>query len=120
MILRKDFSMQRAGEGLEKIVARSLRHTQPSDAPRLAWPLVCGSQVAERTRAFAFSGGVLRVEVADSGWKRELQELAPRYLAAINRYVGRGVQKIEFVVASAENGREVNTRLGQVHAPRNK
>ena len=54
----------------------------------LAWPLVCGSKVAERTRALDFVGNVLRVEVQDAGWKREMQTLAPRYLAMLNRYVG--------------------------------
>jgi hypothetical protein len=64
----------------------------------MAWPVVCGSAVAERSRAVSFSSGVLRIEVADAGWKRELERLAPRYLATINRYVRQGVQRLEFVV----------------------
>lgn len=64
----------------------------------MAWPIVCGSAVAERSRAVSFSAGVLRIEVADAEWKRELQTLAPRYLATMNRYVGGGVQRLEFVV----------------------
>lgn len=91
--------MEQAGAGLEKIVAQSLRHTPPGEAPLLAWPLVCGSAVAERSRALSFEGGVLRVEVADAGWKSELQSLAPRYVAAINRYSAEAVQRIEFLVA---------------------
>ena len=64
----------------------------------LAWPLVCGSVVAERTRAVDFASAVLRVEVPDAGWKRELQGLAPRYLAQVNRYSGQKVERIEFVI----------------------
>jgi hypothetical protein len=94
--------LQQAGAGLEKIVVQSLRRVPPADAPLLAWPLVCGSAVAERTRALDFTGGILRIEVADAGWKRELQALAPRYLATINKYVGQGVQRLEFVVRVAE------------------
>lgn len=90
--------MQQAGGGLEKIVAQSLRQAPSSEAPLLAWPVVCGSAVSERTRALAFDGGVLRVAVADSGWKSELQALAPRYLAMINRYTTETVHRIEFVV----------------------
>jgi hypothetical protein len=90
--------LQQAGYGLEKIVSGSLHRTPSSEAPVLAWSLVCGSAVAERTRAFDFSQGTLRVEVPDYGWRTELQSLAPRYLAAINRYVGHGVSRIEFVV----------------------
>jgi len=54
--------------------------------------------VAERTRAVAFSDGILRVEVADAGWRQELASLAQRYLAAINRYSATPVRRIEFVV----------------------
>lgn len=90
--------MQQAGAGLEKIVIGSLRRVPQGEAPLLAWPLVCGSVVAERTRALEFAGAVLRVEVPDAGWKREMQSLAPRYLAAINRYAGQKVERIEFVV----------------------
>ena len=90
--------MESAGSGLEKIVISSLRHVPPSDAPALAWPLVCGSAVAERTRAVEFANAVLSVEVPDAGWKRELQALAPRYLANLNRYSGQRVERIEFVI----------------------
>src|SRR5579859_1814638 len=91
--------MEQAGSGLEKIVSQSLRQAPPDKAPLMAWPLVCGSAVAERTRALSFEGGVLRVEVADSGWKTELQRLAPQYVATINRYTTQTVQRIEFVLA---------------------
>ena len=90
--------MEQAGAGLEKIVMGSLRRVPQGQAPLLAWPLVCGSAVAERTRALEFVGAVLRVEVPDAGWRRELQGLAPRYLAQINRYAGQKVERIEFVI----------------------
>src|SRR5579864_8757525 len=95
--------MEHAGQALEKIVAGSLRRVPEGEAPLLAWPLVCGSAVAERTRAAGFVSGVLRVEVSDPGWKRELQNLAPRYLAALNRYTGRMVTRIEFVITSSQD-----------------
>jgi len=90
--------LEQAGSELERIVARSLRQAPPAQAPLMAWPVVCGSAVAERTRALSFVDGVLRVAVADAGWKSELQDLAPRYLACINRYTVEAVRKIEFVV----------------------
>ena len=80
------------------MVADSLRRLPPTEAPLIAWPLVCGSAVAERTQAVSFAGGVLTIEVSDAGWKRELQALAPRYVATINRYVGQRVQRVEFVL----------------------
>ena len=91
--------MEPAGNSLEKIVARSLRKAPKGEGPLLAWPLTCGSRVAARTRAVGFAGGVLRVEVPDKGWKRELEALAAQYLAVINRYVPEPVERVEFVVA---------------------
>jgi hypothetical protein len=41
---------------------------------------------------------VLRIEVPDAGWRAELKELAPRYLATINRYAADAVNRIEFVL----------------------
>ncbi len=50
-----------------------------------------------------FEDGVLRVAVPDMGWRSELQMLAPRYLAAINRYTVEMVRRIDFVVSRAED-----------------
>jgi hypothetical protein len=91
--------LQQAGSELEKIVAQSLRQAPPAQAPLMAWPVVCGSAVAERTQALGFEDGVLQVAVSDAGWKSELQALAPRYLAMINRYTVEAVRRIEFVVS---------------------
>jgi predicted nucleic acid-binding Zn ribbon protein len=99
----EELHLEQAGSGLEKIVAQSLRLAPRAEAPLMAWPVVCGSAVAERTRALSFEDGVLRVEVAGLRWKAELQALAPRYLAVINRYTSEAVRRIEFVVARAES-----------------
>ena len=84
--------------GLESIVARALHRAPAGESPLLAWPVACGSKVADRTRALSFSNGILQVEVADAGWRRELISLAPRYLALINKYSAIPVKRIEFVV----------------------
>lgn len=93
--------LEHAGTGIEKIVEQSLRHVSPDKAPLFAWPVVCGSAVAERTRASSFEAGILRVEVSDAGWKSELQALAPRYLFAINRYTTETVRRIEFIIGNS-------------------
>jgi len=74
-----------------------LRKVPSADAVLLAWPMACGSAVAGRTKALEFSDGVLKVEVPDAAWRAELQNLAPRYVAALNRYA-KGVSRVEFVV----------------------
>ena len=90
--------MERIAPALERVVLNSLHQASASDAPLLAWPLACGSAVADRTRALEFSKGVLRVEVPDAGWRAELQHLAPRYVAIINRYKVGTVDSIHFVI----------------------
>ncbi len=94
--------MEQGGSDLDRIVAQSLRQAPPAQAPLLAWPVVCGSAVAERTRALSFSDGVLTIAVGNAEWKSELQGLAPRYLALINRYTVEPVRRIDFIVVRAE------------------
>lgn len=98
--VRRRVELEQAGTRLERVLAGSMRRAPLNECPILAWPLVCGSAVAERTQAVGFAAGILRVEVADTGWKRELQALAPRYVAMINRYAGQTVSRIEFDVAT--------------------
>jgi hypothetical protein len=98
--------MEQIAPALEKVVLNSLHHASPGDAPLLAWPLACGSAVADRTRALEYSNGVLRVEVPDAGWRAELQRLAHRYLASINRYNIGTVSRIHFVIRKEETGGE--------------
>jgi Dna[CI] antecedent, DciA len=90
--------LDRASAGLETVIAKALHRAPANQSALLAWPIACGSAVAERTRALSFSNGILRVEVADAGWRRELVNLAPRYLASINKYSAASIQRIEFVV----------------------
>lgn len=92
--------MNRASAGLETIIVKALHRAPANESALLAWPVACGSAVADRTRALSFADGILRVEVADSAWRRELANLAPRYLALINKYSAVSVKRIEFVVKS--------------------
>jgi Dna[CI] antecedent, DciA len=95
--------VERIAPTLEKVVATSLRRAPMGQAPLLAWPLACGSAVAARTSALSFDKGVLRVEVPDAGWRAELRQLAPQYLAVINRYSSNPVSKIDFVIRPAKS-----------------
>jgi Dna[CI] antecedent, DciA len=102
-MLKSEALVEQVAPTLEKIVASSLRRAPQSEAPLLAWPLACGSVVAARTRALDFASGVLRVEVPDAGWRAELQHLAPRYLAVINRYSRATISRIEFVIGQGQH-----------------
>jgi hypothetical protein len=90
--------LERVGANLEKTITKVLRRVPTQDSVLLAWPMACGTAVADRTRATRFSEGVLYVEVSDPGWRRELSALAGRYLASLNRYSTQPVNRIEFQV----------------------
>jgi hypothetical protein len=74
-----------------------LRQQPATEAVVLAWPLVCGSEVAARTRAVAFAGRELTVEVADPAWRRQLASFDFRYVAGFAELLGPVVGKIRFV-----------------------
>jgi predicted nucleic acid-binding Zn ribbon protein len=90
--------MEPARSALHKIALDLLKQAGQAEAPLLAWALVCGSSVAERTRAAAFAAPVLTVEVPDAAWRAELKSLEPQYLAALRQMLGDRVTRIEFVI----------------------
>jgi predicted nucleic acid-binding Zn ribbon protein len=95
--------MQHARSTLKKIFADTIRR-EGGGAPLLAWPLACGSKTAERASAISFADGVLTVCVSDEGWRRQLQSMAPQYLAALNQISPQPVSKIVFVSTSRTDG----------------
>ncbi len=86
--------MDRARDGLQKIVLDAIRRAPAADAPMLGWPLACGPTVAARTRAISYLDGVLNIEVPDAMWRSELLALVPKYLATLNQFAK--VKRIEF------------------------
>src|SRR5215472_2334432 len=91
--------MQHARTMLKKIFADKVCSKAGDEAPLLAWPVVCGATVAERTRALSFIDGVLLVAVPDTVWRNQLQQLCQQYLAGLKQVSGQQVQNISFVVA---------------------
>lgn len=91
--------MEPARDTLHKIVTDALKRAPENEGPVLAWPMVCGAQVAEKTRALAFEGGILRVAVPDQGWRNQLMDFLPQYLSHFRQVFGGKVQRIEFIVA---------------------
>jgi len=90
--------MRHASTTLKKIFAETLRREAGDDAPLLAWPLACGSKVAEKTSAIGCADGVLTVEVHDAAWQQQLQSFERQYLAALKQISAQPVNAIRFVV----------------------
>jgi len=91
--------MQLARGTLKKIFAETVCSKAGDQAPLLAWPVVCGGAVAEKTSALSFVDGVLVVAVSDTVWREQLQQMYQQYLAELNRIAGQRVRNISFVVA---------------------
>ena len=95
--------MLRAKPTLERIVAEQLRRAPANEQPLLAWAVVCGRAVAEKTAAQSFNDGELLITVPDRGWQKELASFRPQYIAGINRIVGKEVvQRITFITADSK------------------
>jgi hypothetical protein len=90
--------MEPVRTGLRQIMQDLLRTRPAEEAVILAWPLVCGKEVAARTTAVSFSNGTLSVDVSDVGWRNQLQSFAPRYLSGYEDLLGQVVKNIAFKV----------------------
>jgi len=88
--------MESARTGLRQIMSDLLRRQPAAEAVLLAWPLVCGKEVAARSQAIIFSDGQLDVEVPDATWRSQLQSFASRYLSEYEHLLGPVVRRIEF------------------------
>lgn len=93
-----DRGLEPARVGYHRIVADILRRAPTEDAIRIAWQLVSGSQVAQRTTPLGLEGGTLRVRVPDSTWRAQLSDFVPHYLVGLGPMLGEKVQRIEFVL----------------------
>jgi Dna[CI] antecedent DciA-like protein len=89
--------MEPARAGFHKIVADILRRAPVDDAAVVAWGLVCGRTVAEKTDVLEFREGVLRVRVPDDTWRSNLAPFVPQYLDLLNTMLSEKVARIEFV-----------------------
>lgn len=93
--------MEPVRTGLRNIMADLLRSRPPEEAVVLAWPIVCGKEVAGRARAVSFAEGVLTVEVAGAAWREQLGSFAPRYVSGFNDLLGPVVKEVKFKVAAS-------------------
>lgn len=94
--------MEPARAGFHKIVADILRRAPAEDAAGIAWRLVCGRTVAEKTEVLGFKDGILRVSVADESWRANLSSFVPRYIELLRPLLSQKVENIEFVLSQTK------------------
>ena len=88
--------MEQIRTGLRRIMTDFLRTQPQEEAALLAWPLVCGAEVAARTRAVSFSEGKLIIEVPDATWQGHLGVFTSRYLSGFEELMGPVVKEVSF------------------------
>jgi len=91
--------MESARTGLRNIMSDLLRARPAEEAAILAWPLVCGREVASRTRAADFANGCLTVEVSDSAWAAQLKSFGHRYVSGFESLLGPVVKEVKFRIS---------------------
>ena len=88
--------MEAMRELLRGTLARSLAGTSEEDRLAAAWTVACGRAMAERGVVSGYADGVMRIEVADPVWLRQMQALRPTLEREIARISGVKVQSIDF------------------------
>ena len=76
-----------------------LRARPAEEAAMLAWPLVCGREVAARTRAADFANGCLTVEVSDPAWAAQLRSFGHRSVSGFESLLGPVVKEVKFKIS---------------------
>lgn len=90
--------METIRTGLRHIMSDFLKKQPQDEAAVLAWPVVCGAEVASRTKALSFADGRLTIQVPDANWRNQLAAFKPRYLASLNDLLGRqAISDLRFV-----------------------
>ena len=67
--------MEAMRELLRGSLGRSLRDLRDEDRLAAAWTVACGRAMAERGAVVGYDNGVVRVEVADAVWMRQMMSL---------------------------------------------
>jgi hypothetical protein len=104
--------MEPVRTGLRQIMQDLLRARPAEEAVMLAWPLVCGKEVAARTHALSFANGNLIVEVQDTTWRNQLQSFTGRYINGYEGLLGKVVQSVQFRVQPSVGSNQQSAEPG--------
>ena len=87
-------------EGMRDLLKGSLERTLDglADEDRLAaaWVVVCGKVMAERGTVVGYSDGIVRVQVEDRAWLRQLMSMRGQLAGEMARIAGIKVSDIHF------------------------
>jgi hypothetical protein len=90
--------MEAMRELLRSSLGRSLSAMRDEDRLAAAWAVACGRAMAERGAVIGYERGVVRVEVADAVWMRQMISLRGTLEREMARIAGLPVSGIEFAL----------------------
>ncbi len=79
-------------------LGRSLKEMPEMDRLAAAWPVACGRTMAERGEIVGFDEGIIRVEVADQVWLRQMVSMRGVLQHELARIAGVKASGIHFEV----------------------
>jgi Dna[CI] antecedent, DciA len=94
--LVRQAEMEAMRDVLRETLAVSLRGIGEEDRLAAAWTVACGSAMAERGRVVGYDAGVVRIEVADQVWLRQMISLRGVLEREMARIAGLKVSGIRF------------------------
>jgi hypothetical protein len=87
-------------EGMRELLKGSLRQTlgalPDEDKLAAAWPVACGKAMAERGTIVGYADGVVRVQVENRVWLRQLTSMRGQLAGEMARIAGLRVSEIHF------------------------
>ena len=95
--------MEAMRDVLRGTLGRSLRGIGEEDRLAAAWTVACGSTMADHGRVIGYEAGVVRIEVADPIWLRQMLSLRSVLEREVTRIAALPVTAIEFVPAKKLN-----------------
>jgi predicted nucleic acid-binding Zn ribbon protein len=81
---------------LKGSLRRSLEALSEEDRLAAAWPVACGKAMADRGTFVGYADGVVRVQVANRSWLRQLTSMQGQLAAEMSRIAGVKVREIHW------------------------
>lgn len=81
---------------LKASLGESLGALAPEDRLSAAWPVACGKAMAGRGTVVGYADGVVRVQVEDGVWLRQLMSMRTQLAGEMGRIAGVPMREIHF------------------------
>ena len=97
---------ERLRDVLRNELGRSLEMMREDDRVAAARPVACGHRMAARTRLLGFEDGVLRVEVADAAWQKQMRSVSEKLKEELRGIAGVLLTDILFLLPAATEAKK--------------